>query len=176
VGIIKALQQAQAMEAVAKESKNIQGGNSDSLPEDNTTNAISSYGSCYHCGYKGHSANMYRFKTANCHVCQKVGCLARVCRSRQRTKSSKKHKSPIASKTVVLQLQYKEMVNDSDSDGGLFNTCQFKNLADKFIVSVIINGVDMEIDSGMQRSTVPWSLFQGQLAIVCYLRPTSVTL
>ena len=166
------------MEAVAKESGNMQGGSSDSLAGDSDTNTITSYGSCYRCGYKGHSANTCRFKTVKCHVCQKMGHLARVCRSKQRTELNKKHKSPSGSKAGVHQLQDKEQSDGSDSNGELFNIFQLSNPADKFIVSVKINGikVDMEGGSGAQRSTVPWSLFQGQLATACRLMPTSVTL
>jgi len=113
------------MEMVAKESENMRRGNLDSLPEDNTANAISSYGFCYRCGYEGHSASMCGFKIAKCHVCQKVGHLARVYRSRQRIDSSKKHKSPSLStnKAGVHQLQDKETGNDSDGNGELFNIC-----------------------------------------------------
>ena len=115
----KELQRAQAMEAVAKESEHMRGGSSDSLPGDSDTNTITSYGSCYRCGYNGHSANTCRSKTVKCHVGQKLGHLPRVCRSKQRTESNKKRKSPSTSKVGVHQLQDKEKSDGSDSDGKL---------------------------------------------------------
>ena len=74
-------------------------------------------------------------------------------------------------------MQDKEKSDGSDSDGELFNIFQLSNPADKFIVSVKINGINvgMEVDSGAQHSTVLWS-FKGQLATACCLMRTSVTL
>ena len=41
-----------------------------------------------------------------------------------------------------------------------------------------VNGVDveMEIDSGAEHTTIPWSYFNQYLTSACELRPTSVTL
>ena len=171
----KALQRAQAMEAVAKETGTMRAGTLDPAPVDSNTHAIS-YGPCYRCGYKGHPASSCRFKTAKCHICQKTGHLARVCRSKRQTEPGKKPKSESRGKVGVHQLQDEIATDDSsDSDGGLHNIFQLSNPVDKFIVSVTINGVkvDMEVDSGAQRSAVPWCLFQEQLpllAISCLLR------
>ena len=174
----KALQRAQAMEAVARETRNMRAGNINPAPGESCTNAIS-YGPCYRCGYKGHPASMCRFKTAKCHICQKTGHLARVCRSKKQAESGKKPTSGSTGKAGVHQLQNEITTDDSsDSDGGLYNIFQLSNPVAKFIVSVKINGVniEMEVDSGAQRSTVPWRLFQEELATACRLMPTSVTL
>jgi len=174
---IKALQRAQAMETVEKESGNMRVGQSDLPPVDGDTNIVS-YGPCYRCGNKGHSASVCRFKTAKCHTCQKTGHLARVCRSKQKTEPNK-YKLPSTGKAEVHQLQDKDKEeNDESDDGEQFNICQLSNPANKFIVKVLINRVevDMEVDSGVQRSTVMWKLFQEQLNTICHLMPTSVTL
>ena len=34
----------------------------------------------------------------------------------------------------------------------------------------------MEVDSGAERTTIPWSHFSNFLSLACQLRPTSVTL
>ena len=95
-------------------------------------------------------------------------------------KVEKKNHSPTASKVGVHESQDKETSDGSDSNGEVFNIFQLSNPADNFIVSVKINGIkivnDMEVDSGAQRITVPWNLFQGQLATASCLMPTSVIL
>ena len=52
------------------------------------------------------------------------------------------------------------------------------NRSSKFIITVCINGVqvEMEADSGAERSTIPWSIFQDKLANVCDLAPSSMKL
>ena len=144
----KALQQA--MEAVAKDTRSMRAGNIDPASGDSCTNAIS-YGPCYCCGYKGHPASSIRFKTAKCHMCQKTGHLTRVCRSKKQADSGKKPKSGSTDKAGVHQLQNEITTDDSShSDGGLYNIFQLSNPVAKFIASVKINGVniEMEVDSG----------------------------
>jgi len=173
----KALQRAQAMETVEKESGNMRVGQSDLPPVDGDTNIVS-YGPCY-CGSKDHSASLCRFKTAKCHICQKTGHLARVCRSKKKTEPNKKYKLPSTGKARVHQLQDKDKEESDESDDGeLFNICQLSNPANKFIVKVLINRVevDMEVNSGAQRSTVSWKSFQEQLDTICNLMPMSVSL
>ena len=34
----------------------------------------------------------------------------------------------------------------------------------------------MEVDSGAERTTIPWSHFSNFLSLACELRPTSITL
>ena len=136
------------------------------MPVDGDTNVVS-YGPCYHCGNKGYSASARKFKLAKCHICQKTGHLARVCRSKQKTEPNEKYKLPSTGKAGVHQLQDK---NKAESDDGeLFNICQLSNPANKFIVKVQINGVevDMEVDSGAQRycSTLSKRSLSSQLYI-----------
>ena len=48
----------------------------------------------------------------------------------------------------------------------------------KFLITVKINKVpvEMEVDSGAKRSTVPLSVFQRKLADVCTLQPSDISL
>ena len=67
---------------------------------------------------------------------------------------------------------------ESSTTNGHLNICQLSEPNHKFIVEENVNGVsiDMEVDSGAERSTIPWTLFQNQLAASCNLVPTTVTL
>ena len=66
----------------------------------------------------------------------------------------------------------------SDSSGCLHNILQLGNRANKFLLTVDINSIpiEMEVDSGAERSTVPLSLFEQSLSGVCKLKPSRVSL
>ena len=66
----------------------------------------------------------------------------------------------------------------SDSSGYLHNILQLGTRANKFLLTVDINSIpiEMEVDSGAERSTVPLSLFEQRLSSVCKLRPSRVSL
>ena len=55
---------------------------------------------------------------------------------------------------------------------------QLGNSSCRFIVTVVINRVslDMGADSGAERTTIPWSIFQEKLSRNCNLHPSSVKL
>ena len=71
-----------------------------------------------------------------------------------------------------------EVPSSGSESHHLYAILQLGNKADKFLVFTKINGVDveMELDSGADRSTVPWTWYQEKLAGVCKLVPTDVTL
>ena len=58
------------------------------------------------------------------------------------------------------------------------NIAQLGTQANKFLLTVDINSVpiEMEMDSGAERSTVPLSIFKQTLADVCKLKPSRVSL
>ena len=63
----------------------------------------------------------------------------------------------------------------------LRDTCILFSVGERYaqvLVSVYINGVElvMEINSGAERTTIPWSIFQDSFGKVCDLTPTSITL
>ena len=175
-----ALQRARAAEVVRRETEGMQDAivrkEPEQFPSDGEMNLVYSRILCYRCGKPGHSAADCRFKTAKCHVCQKTGHLARVCLSQQRTDATNKPQRPKKSKGYVHQLQDDD--SGGSTEGYLHNIFQLGNTTRKFIVTVCINGVelDMEVDSGAERTTMPWSIFQEKLVDVCDLTPTTVTL
>ena len=66
-----------------------------------------------------------------------------------------------------------EQDNDSSSDSleHLNSILQLGTKSEKVLINVKINGIliEMEIDSGAERSTIPLSLFKQKLADVCKL-------
>ena len=81
-----ALQRAKAVEVVHKETEAMQKFHKESKLEDHgaTHRIHSAKLECYRCEKPYHSAADCRFKDAACHVCKKVGHLARVCWSRKK--------------------------------------------------------------------------------------------
>jgi len=115
------------------------------------------------------------YKDATCHVCQKIGHLAKVCRS-QKEKSDTAVKAS-SKKTGVHHVQESDSDSDSNTDNALYSVFQLGGSGSKFLVSEHVNGVDidMEVDSGAKYTTVPWSHFIQFLWLVCESRLTSVT-
>ena len=68
-----ALCKAHAAETVYKETCTMKDSSCNKV-----TFNISIAKTCYHCGYADHVAASYKFKTAQCNVCQKIGHLVRV--------------------------------------------------------------------------------------------------
>lgn len=66
----------------------------------------------------------------------------------------------------------------SDSLGYLHNILQLGTRSNKFLITVDINSIpiEMEVDSGAEHSTVPLSLFEQRLAGVCKVKPSKVSL
>ena len=82
--------------------------------------------------------------------------------------------------------QHARQLHEQDEDDGsvssteeyLHSVFQLGNSTHKFIVTVVINGVtiDMEAHSGTERSTIPWTIFQDRLLRSCELLSSSVKL
>ena len=66
----------------------------------------------------------------------------------------------------------------SDSSGYLHNILQLGTRANKFLLTVDINSIsiEMEVDSGAERSTVSLSLFEQRLSGVCKSKLSRVSL
>ena len=134
---------------------------------------------CYRCGRTGHLPTHCRYKTVRCHKCQKVGHLASVCNVR---KPSDHHDKITTGSQRIGSLQ--EVDNSNSDDSGsentdyLHNLLQLGTLISKFLLTVDINSVpiEMEIDSGAECSAIPLSVFEQQLADVCELQQSSVSL
>ena len=128
---------------------------------------------CYRCGRSGHQPAHCKFRNATCYSCQKVGHLASVCKGK---KSPRKADGSL-SKTVKA-LQEQDNGSSSDSSGCMHTILQLGTKASKFLITVAINSVpiEMEVDSGAEQSTVPLSTFTHKLKNVCKLKPSTVSL
>ena len=174
-----AMQKALAAEVVTLEAKAMQ------EPQQVTEemHKLSKEFKCYRCGKQGHNAVECKHKKAKCHLCQKVGHLARVCQTSGSKRAVQRDAGTKASKHIrarggVKQLQVEDSASDSSSEDHLHSIFQLGKDSSKYMITVKINGipVEMEVDSGAERSTVPNSLFNERLSSVCKLSPSKVSL
>ena len=177
-----ALKKARAAEVVLKETQSMQAckQESESYPVIHATSSSKpTKPVCFRCGQQGHAAPDCRFKSAKCFACQKIGHLARVCQARHKLDTKKALRQGSSKNQEVHQLHNRgDDSSGSSTEEYLHSVFQLGNTSPKFIITVVINGVhvDMEADSGAERSTIPWRIFQDKLANVCKLVPSSVKL
>ena len=69
-------------------------------------------------------------------------------------------------------------LTEPSSDEQLHGIFQVGGKSPKFMATVIINGVsiEMEIDTGAEHSTIPIASYKDKLATVCTIVPSQVTL
>jgi len=74
-------------------------------------------------------------------------------------------------------LQEEDDSDSSDSSGCMHTILQLGSKTGKFLITVMINSVpvEMEVDSGAERSMVPLSTFKQKLKTVCELQPSLVS-
>ena len=140
---------------------------------------------CYRCGKSGHHPTNCKFRNARCYLCQKIGHLASVCQSKKPTTKSerppalsKAQEAPTKSQGVRTLQEKSDSSSDSSELEHLHTIFQLGSKSSKFVITVKINKVplEMEVDSGAERSTIPLSIFQQKLADVCKLQPSAVSL
>ena len=169
--VAMALREALATEVVTHEAKAMQ------EPSQETTEGVHKLSigfKCYRCGKQGHSAAECKHKKAKCHLCLKFGHLARVCQAGGSRRTVQKDAGIKASKHTGKQgsvklVQVEDSTSDSISEDHLHSIFQLGKESNKYMITVRINGImiDMEVDSGAERSTVPKSLFEERLVSVC---------
>ena len=174
-----ALQKAQAAEVVSHEAKAMQEPSQDITGQEEDMHKLSIQFKCYRCGKQGHSATECKFKKAKCYLCQKVGHLARVCQATSGKSTAGKDAGTKASRDTqkrgsVQVLRVDEAASDSSSEDHLHSIFQLGKKANKYMITVGINGIliEMEVDSGAERSTIPKLLFEEKLKKVCKLSPS----
>ena len=178
-----ALQKATAAEAISKETQAMHDTSA-------TTSAgevlkVLSKTKCYRCGKSGHHPTNCKFKNATCYSCQKTGHLASVCLSKKPHKEpnrphvlSRAQEAPTKPQGVCILQENSDSSSDSSEYGHLHTILQLGTNSNKFVITVKINEVpvEMEVDSGAERSTIPLTIFQRKLSDVCQLQPSAVSL
>ena len=103
-----------------------------------------------------------------------VGHLAHACRTKKRGISKKSQQK----KTGSIRSIEEQDDSSTDSSEHLHAILQLGTRTNKFLVVVKINGipVEIEVDSGAERSTVPLSVFNQKLAGACKLKPSNIEL
>ena len=172
-----AIQKATAAETATRESRGILGASAERMASKDL-HKMTAKPKCIRCGRTGHQPTQCKYKTFKCHKCQKVGHLASVCRSKQ--PADRRDKDTISGQRIGSVQETVDSNDDysSDSSGYLHNILQLGTRANKFLLTVNINSIpiEMEVDSGAERSTVPLSLFEQRLSGVCKLKPSRVSL
>ena len=176
------LQKATAAETVSKESQAMWESVTGQAMEGEVCK-LNSKGKCYCCGKLGHQSANCKYKNGKCYVCQKVGHLASMCQSKRPfTKAfPSKAQDSMRKAHKICTLQEKNESNSDTSESEHLHTILqlgTKVTVNKFLITVKINKVpvEMEVDSGAERSTVSLSVFQQKLADVCTLQPSGISL
>ena len=163
------------MEAAAKESKDLQGGQ-----HSGNVNTLSGRsgkhgnqkGPCGRCGRGNHSGHECKFKTAECHKCGKVGHIAPVCRS----KASNGKPPKTSQKTSNNKWVAAEPAASGSQEEPLFVIRERTSLQ-PYMVELHVNRqpLTMEVDTGAAASIAPESVL-ADLLPAAELQQTSTVL
>ena len=106
---------------------------------------------CYRCGKQGHSAVECKHKKAKCCLCQKVGHLARVCQttgSKSTVHKDARTKASTTQKRGNVQVLQANDASGSSLEDHLHGNFQLGKKSNKYMITVSINGIMIEVDSG----------------------------
>ena len=152
-----ALEIAQAMEIVAKQTEQIK-NEATREPEAIQVNKVAQQPerySCFWCGKGGHAARTCYFKDKQCHKCHNTGHIARMCPKEKMSKERKNKGINVVD----------EETESEDQDCGLFDI-QVVNghTPDKIMVNVNIEGIQlgMELDTGAAVSVISESTYHSK--------------
>ena len=141
-----AIQKATAAEAATRESREIYGAPAEQIPSSDV-HKMTSRPKCFRCGKTGHLSAQCKYKTFKCHNCQKVG-FASVCRSKQPEDPKRKSTSGQRIGSIQESMDNNNDDYSSDSSGCLHNILQLGNRANKFLLTVDINSIPIEMEWG----------------------------
>ena len=150
------------------------------------THQLSQHGShCHRCGKHGHTGATCIHKDKRCHYCKKVGHLSSVCgrKKSETTKTTPPYKDKKSSKQRKTHLVDVQVDSDSFSDEAFdmshnhvhHSGCHGRTK--KLTATLLLNSTEirMEIDTGAELSTIPFSVYQEKLSKV-KLEPSGVSL
>lgn len=169
--LAKALDVAQAMEAADASTKEMKGTFSSVLRVETL---------CYRCG-DAHDAKTCRFKEAKCHKCQKLGHIAKVCRSKKPAAGrrnaphgwqSKKREEP---RVKYLESEIPPTTDTGQQDLSLFTVGNSSAHTIRVEVKVNDTPLVMEVDTGAAVSLLSEETFKSKFPGM-QLHPTSLLL
>lgn len=122
---------------------------------------------CYRCGRSdGHNASNCNAAKSRCYNCNKLGHLARVCKSSRKSDRQKKRGKPnVADKVqaVLTDQGWREETSDSDNDCEVYEPVFLINDKDNTI-QVAVNGhkIKMVVDTGCKYNIISSQLYRTQ--------------
>lgn len=139
-------QKTEEVNAVRPSGK--KGKSSQKLAKSGPTTSSIAPSKCKHCGYKNHTSDKCKFKTATCHNCKKEGHLASICKERKINNVSDYNASSLSLKDNVRH--------------HLGSIYWIKtNLDNSICAEVKVNDIlhDFMLDSGASVSAIPFNVF-----------------
>ena len=134
---------------------------------------------CHRCGKAGHTGDDCIHKDKRCHYCKKVGHLSSVCfKKKSEARASKKdpkNKRREANMVDVDTSGSDEEAFDTSHNHVHHNGCHGRTK--KLTTTLLLNcvEVEMEIDTGAELSTIPYSVYKEELCNV-KLEPSKISL
>ena len=155
---------AKAAEAVNRETKQLN-------PEPVATHRLNKQtGKCHRCGKQGHTGANCIHRNKCCHYCKNVGHLSSVCVQRKQDAKIKEHKKQKkkAHPTHRIDATTSNSSDEEEFDARhnhVYHTAGSQDCIKKLTTTLSLDGVEilMEIDTGAEHSTIPFSLYKEKL-------------
>lgn len=124
---------------------------------------------CSHCGYKNHSSSDCRYKNLTCRSCNKIGHLARICKSKRKT--DKNHVEENASNSNCCKCK---STDKKSKDIGYLDDIYTNSFSDdseeefdnpiEISIRVFNQKIKFLVDTGAKISAIPYSLYHNEFA------------
>ena len=139
---------------------------------------------CHRCGKQGHTGAKCIHKDKRCHYCNKVGHLSSVCTLKKKDARSGKEKSKCGKVHPTHTLDAAEASDSSESEeefdakhNHVHHAAGTRSHTKKLTTTLLLDGIEilMEVDTGAELSTIPFSHFKEKLGHIP-LKPSTVSL
>ena len=174
-----ATERAKAAETVNRETQQL---NPDPAPVNHLRKSPRQPLECHRCGKQGYTGATCLHKDKHCNYCKKLGHLSAACKKRQADLQSGKGQQPKKKKAHSTH-NMEAVTSDSSPEefdakhNHVFHASGTQSHSKKLTTTLLLDGVEMlmEVDTGAELSTIPFSQFKEKLGHV-KLQPSTVKL